>query len=189
MTTKTFSARRLLGASAVGAAALASAFALTVASPAAASRHAVAASAPSCSSSTLVVWLNTQGNGAAGSSYFNLEFTNLGAHACTLLGYPGVSGVDLGGRRLGSAASRDAVHRPVTVTVRSGATVHAILRIVDAGNYPSSTCAQTTAAGLRVYPPGQTASKLVPYPFAACSRSGPTYLQVEAVQPGFSATS
>ncbi len=84
----------------------------------------------------------------------------------------------------GSAASRDAVHRPVTVTVRSGATVHAILRIVDAGNYPSSTCAQTTAAGLRVYPPGQTASKLVPYPFAACSRSGPTYLQVEAVQPG-----
>jgi hypothetical protein len=40
------------------------------------------------------------------------------------------------------------------------------------------------AGGLRVYPPGQTASKLVPFPFRACSRSGPGYLSVEAVQKG-----
>jgi hypothetical protein len=40
------------------------------------------------------------------------------------------------------------------------------------------------AAGLRVYPPGQTASELVPYPFEACARSGPVYLHVEAVQAG-----
>jgi hypothetical protein len=131
-----------------------------------------------------VVWLDTRGGGAAGSTYYNLEFTNLSGHACTLFGYPGVSGVNLAGHRLGSPATRDAAHAPATVTLRAGATAHAVLRVVDVANYPSATCRQVTAAGLRVYPPGQMASKRVPYPFGACSRSGPGYLSVEAVQAG-----
>jgi len=184
MNTKTHAVRRLLGASAAAAAALAAALALTVAAPAAASRHALAASAPTCSSSTLVVWLDTEGNGAAGSDYYTLRFTNLSAHACTLLGYPGVSGVDLAGRQLGSAALRNPEHASVSVTLAAGATAHSVLRITDTGNYGRSTCVPVTAAGLRVYAPGQTASKLVPFPFSACSRSGPSYLSVESVQGG-----
>jgi hypothetical protein len=172
--------RRALGLAAGGLSALA----LTAAAPAAASRQAVAASAPGCATSALVIWLDTQGSGAAGSSYYDLEFTNLSAHACTLLGYPGVSGIDLAGHQLGSAAGRDPEHSAATVRIAAHATAHAVLRIVDASNYPSSTCSQRTAAGLRVYPPGQTAAKAVPYPFLACSRSGPGYLSVEAVQAG-----
>jgi Domain of unknown function (DUF4232) len=38
-----------------------------------------------------VVWLNTQADHAAGSSYYELEFTNLSGHACALQGFPGVS--------------------------------------------------------------------------------------------------
>ena len=78
-----------------------------------------------------------------------MRFTNLSAHACTLLGYPGVAGVDLAGRQLGSAASRNPAHASASVTLAAGATAHAVLRITDTGNYGPSLCAPVTAAGLR----------------------------------------
>ncbi len=150
---------------------------ISLAAPAAA-----AASAPGCASTGLVVWLDTQGNGAAGSVYYKLQFTNLSSHACTLRGYPGVSAVDLSGHQLGSAASRDNARKPRLVTLAHGATATAVLRIVEAGNFPSATCHQVTAAGLRVYPPNRATSKVIPFPFAACSRTGPVYLSVRVVQ-------
>jgi hypothetical protein len=42
-------------------------------------------------------------------------------------------------------------------------------------------CRPVTAAGLRVYPPNQKGSKVVPFPFRACSRVRPVYLHVQAV--------
>lgn len=170
-------ATRPRGAAAVAVAC--AAMAAAVAAPTAAT-----AATPACSASSLVVWLDTQGNGAAGSSFYDLQFTNLSQSACRLTGYPGVSAVDLGGRQLGHAAARDSVHPASTVILPSGGSAHTILRIVDAANYPRSTCGPVTAAGLRVYPPGQTASKLIPYPFAACSRRAATVLSVEVVQKG-----
>ncbi len=148
---------------------------------AATSPAATTASTPRCATSELVIWLETQGNGALGSIYYNLDFTNLSGHTCTLVGYPGVSAVDLAGHKLGSAASRDNSHAPVVVRLAIGASARAVLRIVEAGNFPSSACRQVAAAGLRVYPPNQTASKVVPFPFSACSRSGPVYLSVRVV--------
>jgi hypothetical protein len=136
-----------------------------------------------CSTGKLVVWLNTEGNGAAGSRYYKLELTNLSVHSCTLTGYPGVSAVDLAGHQLGRAAMRTP-STARTITLAYGAAASAVLRIVEAGNYPPASCRQAHAAGLRVYPPGQTASKLVPFPFEACARSGPTILSVEALRSG-----
>jgi hypothetical protein len=141
-----------------------------------------AAGAPACTTSGLVVWLNTMGNGAAGSIYYALEFTNLSGHRCTLAGYPGVSAVDLGGRRIGAAAARDPALAPRTVTLGAGANVGATLQIVDAGNFSRSACRPVTAAGLRVYPPNQRASKVVPFPFAACGHGGVGVLRVRAVR-------
>jgi len=138
---------------------------------------------PSCSTAGLVVWLNTQGNGTAGSTYYDLEFTNLSGRTCTLYGYPGVSGVTLSGRQLGSAASRNSAQPRSTVSIADGASALTPLQIVDVGNFSPNGCSQTTAAGLRVYPPNQRASKIVPFPFKACSRSGPIYLSVEVVRP------
>jgi hypothetical protein len=137
-------------------------------------------SVAACTTSGLVVWLDTTGNAAAGSSYFTLKFTNQSGRTCTLKGYPGVSALDLRGHTLGSPASRDPSSTPV-VRLANGATANATLRIVDAGNFPPSTCQRRAAAGLRVYPPNQTASKVVPIPFDACSRSGPVFLSVKAV--------
>jgi hypothetical protein len=142
------------------------------------------ASAAACTTPGLVVWLDTQGNGTAGSIYYTLEFTNLSARTCTLGGYPGVSAVNLGGHTLGSPASRDHTTAAHVITLATGATATAVLRIVEAGNFPTTNCHQVTAAGLRVYPPNLTTSKVVPFPFSACSRSGPVYLSVRAVRHG-----
>jgi hypothetical protein len=175
--------RRLLALAAVaGAAALVPVAAFAAASIGAGASGAARASAPRCASAGLVVWLDTQHGAAAGSVYYKLELTNLSSHACTLFGYPGVSAVDLSGHRLGRAASRNHVRKPRVVTLVRGATATAILQIVDAGNFPRASCREVTAAGLRVYPPAQTAAKLIPFPFPACSRSGAAYLSVQAVR-------
>jgi Protein of unknown function (DUF4232) len=138
---------------------------------------------PSCATSGLDIWMNTQGNGALGTTYYHLEITNLSGSTCTLFGYPGVSGVTLTGTQLGSAASRNG-RTPHTVTLANGATAHALVGIVEAGNFPPSQCGPVTAAGLRVYPPNQTQSRVAPYPFPACSKSGPLYLNIGPMQSG-----
>jgi hypothetical protein len=171
-------ARRVMAAAAVTcAAALAPAAALAAAGP-----HAgpARAAAPACATSGLDVWLDTQGSGAAGHTYYRLNFTNLSGGTCTLFGYPGVSGVTLAGAQLGSAAARVGATEH-TVTLASGATTHALLGVTNAGVIDPSLCHPVTAAGLRVYPPGQTASRKVPFPFPACARSGPAYLTIYPV--------
>ncbi len=176
-----FSPRRLIGTTAVaGAATLASlaAMPMTPSSGAPAS----ASSASKCATSGLVIWLNTPpGNGAAGSRYYDLQLTNLSGRPCTLRGYPGVSAVDLRGRQLGGAASREPFQTPRKMTIARGVTVTAVLRIVEAGILEG--CREVTAAGLRVYPPGQTASKVVPFPFRTCAGRGHGNLSVRAVGP------
>jgi hypothetical protein len=136
-----------------------------------------------CAAAGLVVWMsNRAGGAAAGSTYYRLEFTNLSGRACTLRGYPGLSAVDLRGRQLGSAAGRNPLRPPRTVTLLPTASAAAVLQIADVHNYPAATCHRTTAAGLRVYPPNQTQARTVPFPFLACSRVGPTYLHIGPVQ-------
>ena len=146
--------------------------------------HGTAPSAAArCVTPRLVVWLATnEGGAAAGSVFYTLNFTNLSGRACALAGYPGVSAVDLGGRRLGSSAGRNP-HAPFrVVTLQAGGTASAVLQISQAANFPTAACHRVSAAGLRVYPPNAFKSKIVPIPFSACSRSGPVYLHVERVR-------
>ncbi len=138
--------------------------------------------APLCMTPGLDVWLDTQGSGTAGSVYYALEFTNLSGRACSLDGYPYIYAVSIGGANLGSRASFDAVHPALPVVLARGATATAFLRVVDAANFPTASCREVTAAGLRVYPPNQTTYRIVPFPFLACSRVGTPSLSVETVQ-------
>ena len=140
---------------------------------------AAGAATPRCQTGGLVVWLNTEGNGTAGTIFYTLNFTNLSGHTCTLRGYPGVSAVNLGGHLLGSPASRLSGHPVRTITVRNGRTASATLGAVDTGALPS--CAMATAAGLRVFPPNSTVSRTIPFPFPACSNTGATFLRVDPV--------
>jgi Domain of unknown function (DUF4232) len=174
------SARRATGITALAcAAALAPAAALAAAeSPAAAVRAAV----PHCQTPGLVVWMNTQGDGTAGSVFYTLMFTNLSGHACTLEGHPGVSAVSLSGHRVGDPAAwgPPAARK---VTLANGATAYALLQYSDVviSNSGPQPCHPVMAAGLRIYPPGQTASKIVPIPLKACT-TRVTYLGVRPVQ-------
>jgi hypothetical protein len=189
----TSSPRRLIGAAAIAcAAALAPAAALAATSSPAAQDATASAS---CATSGLAVWLNVPpGNDYAGGAYYYLEFTNLSGHACTLRGYPGVSAVSLNGRQLGSPAGWGSP-KTTTVMLASGRTATAELQIADTGNY--GQCFQRlpqgpgmpgllppTAAGLRVYPPNQTGSTVIPYPLRACAHTGPVWIHAGPVTPG-----
>jgi hypothetical protein len=147
-----------------------------------ASPEAQASSPPACRTSGLDVWLDTQGNGAAGSVFYEIQFTNLSGHTCTLQGYPRVRAVDLSGNGLGSPARREETGTPHNVKLAAGATAVGTLRITEAGNFSPSDCHPVTAAGLRVTPPGQTRSRLVPFPFEFCSKPGHQNISIRAVQ-------
>jgi hypothetical protein len=143
-----------------------------------------AASAPRiapCGASDAVVWLETRGDPGAGNVYYTLAITNLSRAACTLHGYPGISAVDLAGRQIGRAADQTAQTPVRTVSIRSGGTGRFILRLNNVGVFPASSCRPATAAGLRVYLPSSRQATVVPIPFGACTRSGPTFLHVAAV--------
>ena len=155
--------------------------AITAASAAAPARSGTAAVAPACQTPGLVIWLDTSGNGTAGTTFFKLHFTNLSGHACTLNGFPFLFAVNLKGHQVG----RRAMFRkpaPHLVRLAKGRTATAVLGIVDTGVFSPSACRPVTAAGLRVFPPNQTRSKLVPFPFKTCSRRhGRASLNIGAV--------
>jgi hypothetical protein len=131
-----------------------------------------------CATAGLVVWAYADyGGGYAGGYAYTVGFTNLSGHACTLRGHPGVSAVSLAGQQLGSPAGLGG-GTLTTVTLANGATATARLDIGDAGAF----CQPVTAAGLRVYPPGQRAAKIVPIPFGACPHAGPVWMHAGPVQ-------
>lgn len=149
--------------------------------PMAPSANAHSAAAPRCRTAGLVMWLNPEGSGTAGSFYYKLEFVNLSGRTCTLAGYPGVSAVNLSGRRIGASAKREVTGRPRTVTLSPEGEATAIVRVVDVGALPSS-CRPAAAAGFRVYPPGESASKMVPYPFRTCANARESAISVRALE-------
>lgn len=112
------------------------------------------ASVTRCSGASTEVWAATEGDGTAGTIFYELEFSNIGHQTCTLRGYPDVWAITLAGHELG----KPALHRgvPGTVTLRPGATAHAILGVVDTGALCSGP--GVLAAGLEVVPPGQAAA-------------------------------
>lgn len=182
----TSKSKRIAGSLALtGAAAVATVALLAAqAAPSAAAADATASRAPgACNSSKLVIWsAEMPGNGTAGSIFYKLAFTNLGNSTCTLKGYPQVTAANLGGGKLGSAATRESGTRVKKVKLHPGDSAYATLRIAEAGNYSNFECHPMMAAGVRVKAPGKGGAKLVPFPFEACARKGHTNLGVRAVE-------
>ncbi len=136
---------------AVGVALACGAILLPTATVVASATSSARASIQVCGAASTEVWAAVEGDGTAGTIYYELEFSNVGHEPCTLHGWPSVWGVSATGAEIGEPAS----HRgtPTTVTLQPGATAHAILGVVDAG----ALCAGpgVATAGLRVVPPGQ----------------------------------
>jgi hypothetical protein len=125
--------------------------------------------------------------GAAGGSYYPLDFTNISAAACTMDGYPGVSFVTAaGGSQIGAAAVRNPAFPPAVVTLSPGGTAHASLRVASAANYPPSQCRPVTAHYLSVYPPGQFIPRYVAFTAQTCTSGtgASSMLGIFVVRPG-----
>jgi hypothetical protein len=146
-----------------------------------------------CGKSGLEAWLGLAQTARSGTpsrqptgTYYTLEFTNVSARVCSLYGYPEVSayaGDQAGGTQIGSAAAHDTSVRPRPVTLAPGQTAHSVLRVTSAGTFQPTVCVQVTAAELRVSLPGQVRPAFVPVQLPACSKRGPEFLSVQAIQP------
>jgi Protein of unknown function (DUF4232) len=159
----------------------------TATAPASSLSPAATGPAP-CATSGLNVTLGAS-NGAAGSVYQTIVFTNTSGATCSLFGYPGVSLVSAPPyTQIGLAAQRSSTTPVTTVTLASGATASAVLRVVDALNFGSATCGPTKAAFLRIYPPNQTAPVYLADTSEVCAQPVQT-LFISAVQAGSGATS
>ena len=179
----TIAARRVV---AVAAAAIAG-LAISTAAYAATSSPGAAAAIPKCTASDLGVWVAVdQGNGAAGTIYYPLEFTNLSQHTCYLFGYPGVSALDSNGNQLGSPAYWDSLAGARIVNLAPGATAHTMLAYHDVVVSTDPRCAPVKLATyLRVYPPDQRSSTDAAFPVDACSHAGPLSMSIfEPIIPG-----
>jgi hypothetical protein len=123
--------------------------------------------------------------GTAGSIYQVIVFTNISNVTCTLYGYPGVSFASTGssGGQIGLAAKENPTPPRELVTLAPGAAANALLRIVDAGNFPPATCGMVTAHWLVIYPPNQTTPIYLSYTSPTCSKPV-QILTVNVVQPG-----
>jgi hypothetical protein len=144
-----------------------------------------AAAIPACTATDLAVWVNEEAaQGAAGTAYYPLEFTNTSGHACATGGYPGVSATDANGRQLGAAAARDPVYRGHVVVIPAGGTAHALFGY-GAAEVSTSGCTPKAAAQLKVYPPGSRTAIDTFFSRPACTiGSGHVYLRVAVIQPG-----
>jgi uncharacterized protein DUF4232 len=142
-----------------------------------------------CATSSLKVTVPTgNGNAAAGSSYYPIEFANVSGTSCSLYGFPGVSFVTTqGGSPIGPAATRNPAVPKTLVTLAPGQTVHAELQVVDAENYPPADCGMVTAHWLKIYPPNQTAPVYVSFSAQTCTKAK-QILTVQTVQAGASGT-
>ena len=151
---------------------------------------ATSSATPKCASADLSGTVDaTKGSGAAGSIYYPVDLTNVSGGTCFLRGNPGVSFVTgPSGTQLGRSARWTTSPPPTTVTLQPGQTGHATLQVAEASNYDASQCKPATAHYLRIYPPNDTGSLVVPFTARACSARLPaalgSQLSVSVVQPG-----
>jgi hypothetical protein len=126
-----------------------------------------------------------QGQGAAGSVYQAIVFTNVSGKTCTLYGYPGVAlaaGSPI--TQVGAAATRSDTAAPTLVTLAAGQSGSALLRIAQALNYPTAKCDPVTTTYLQIYPPNQTAPIHLAYKSTGCSQTSVKLLTIGVVQLG-----
>ncbi|MGI8450805.1 MAG: DUF4232 domain-containing protein [Streptosporangiaceae bacterium] len=136
----------------------------------AAASPTVAGAAPACATRALGLKRGLS-QGAAGSTFQVIDFTNISNAACTLYGYPGVSLA--GGKpvtQIGLAAAESHATARKLVTLAPGAVANAVLQIVHAANFPAAKCDLVTADYLQIYPPNQTTPAYLHYTSQTCAK-------------------
>lgn len=126
----------------------------------------------------------TGGEGAAGSTYFDLNLTNTSEHPCRTGGFGGVSLVgDGNGTQIGAPADRTQAAKVRAVTLQPGGKATATLRETNAENYPATKCRPAPAEGFRVYPPNETHAAYVAHGSTGCRNEKVHLLSLAPYQP------
>ena len=139
---------------------------------------------PGCASRDLKATVGIA-QGAAGSVYQVIDFTNIGTSSCSLYGYPGVA---LAGgspvTQIGAPASRSTASAPKLVSLAGGSSANTLVQITDAQNYPTSRCGPTASTYLQIYPPNQTTPIYLAYKSMGCSSTKVKLLTVSVMLAG-----
>lgn len=128
-----------------------------------------------------------QSNGAAGTIYYNIDFTNTSSGSCFVQGYPGVSLVsasDGSGTQIGADAKRVSVTPSHQIVLAPGQTANAALGVAEAGNFPASSCNPVTAHWLKVFPPDQTVAAYVAFTTQTCASTTTATMRISAISSG-----
>ena len=136
-----------------------------------------------CTSKDLRVAL-TGGEGAAGSTYYDLTLTNTSGHVCRTGGFGGVSLVgDGNGTQIGAPADRTEPGKVRAITLQPDGRAAATLRVTNADNYSASKCDPAPAEGFRVYPPNETHAVYVAQGSTGCRNDTVHLLTLTPYQP------
>jgi Domain of unknown function (DUF4232) len=136
-----------------------------------------------CTSKDLRVSL-MGGEGAAGSTYYDLTLTNTSGHMCRTGGFGGVSLVgDGNGTQIGAPADRTEPGKVRAITLRPDGRAAATLRVTNAENYSPSKCEPAPAEGFRVYPPNETHAVYVAQGSTGCRNDSVHLLTLTPYQP------
>jgi hypothetical protein len=119
------------------------------------------------------VWTALPSDGYTGGVVYDLEFTNISRRTCTLRGYPRVVARS-GSHQAGQAASHGS-GTPALVTLRPGATAHALLQITI------PFCAHPVPSQIYAYPPGQAYGQQTDITASIC-RHGRTQLGITPIR-------
>ena len=122
--------------------------------------------------------------GAAGTMYYPLDFTNESSSACTMYGYPGVSFVTgAHGSQIGPPAAREGGIALALITLAPGAVANATLAVSNV--LASTNCKNpVTVNWLKVYPPDQYSALVVPLRRQGCADKSLVIMHVRPVSSG-----
>jgi Protein of unknown function (DUF4232) len=130
-----------------------------------------------CTTAQLTVTIGAT-QGAAGTDLYPLVFTNSGTATCLLQGFPGVSFAGPSGAQVAWPATRVGSLNGPTIRVDPGSSATSEVLLHAAAGLSCPT--PTTVTGLRVFPPNQYASVIVPTHQLVCTNAPKATLQVYA---------
>ena len=143
---------------------------------------ASAASAPSCIGAHLKVSVGTS-QGAAGTIWYPIVFTNTGASACSIWGVPAIQPV-VGGSahsttHVGPPAHNNSMGAmPVRHEIAPGKSVSAGFGVTESGNYTASTCVAKNAGAVVVTLGGFVANRYLTLHISVCTKIASTHTQL-----------
>ena len=142
---------------------------------------AASTAVPSCRPAQVRVTTGVA-EGAAGTIYVPLVFTDRGA-ACAIWGVPSVQAVTAGHRPVGPPARNDSIGQmPARHVLRRGQSVASAFGVAETGNYPAALCHARRAWGVRVRLGSFAGPAYVRLAVSVCTSQASTHVQL--VVPG-----